>query len=63
MMGGCLEPSGGYAYPNLRDADSVGILIDLSHARDKTTMESIRASRERVTFTRANPRAMPDISP
>jgi membrane dipeptidase len=42
----------------IKEMNRQGILIDLSHAGDKTTIEAIEASEKPVAFTHANPRSL-----
>jgi membrane dipeptidase len=42
----------------IQEMNRQGILIDLSHAGDKTTIEAIEASEKPVTFTHTNPRSL-----
>lgn len=44
----------------IKEMNRQGILIDLSHAGDKTVVEAIEASEKPVTFTHANPRSLKD---
>jgi len=42
------------------EMNRLGILIDLSHVGERTTMEAIEASRQPAAFTHANPKNMCD---
>ncbi len=44
----------------IKRMNKLGILVDLSHCGDKTTMEAIEVSEKPVAFTHANPRALCD---
>jgi membrane dipeptidase len=44
----------------IKEMNHQGILIDLSHAGDKTAVEAIEASEKPVAFTHANPRSLKD---
>jgi len=44
----------------IKEMNRQGILIDLSHAGDKTVIEAIEASEKPVAFTHANPRSLKD---
>ena len=44
----------------IREMNRLGILIDLSHVGDRTTLETIEASEKPVAFTHANARAFFD---
>ncbi len=44
----------------IEEMNRLGILIDLSHVGERTTMEAIEASRQPVAFTHANPKSMCD---
>ena len=44
----------------IKEINRQGILIDLSHAGDKTTIEAIDASKKPVAFTHSNPRSLKD---
>ena len=44
----------------IEEMNRLGILIDLSHVGDRTSMDAIAASKKPVAFTHANPRALCD---
>jgi len=45
----------------IKRMNELGILIDVSHSGDKTTMEAIEFSEKPIAFTHSNPRALCDI--
>lgn len=47
-----------FGYRVVKEMNRQGILIDLSHAGEKTSMEAIEASRAPVAFTHANPKSI-----
>lgn len=47
-----------FGFRIIREMNRQGILIDLSHAGEKTTMEAIEVSSRPVAFTHTNPRTM-----
>ena len=50
----------GFGVEAVREMNRLGILIDLSHVGDRTTLETIELSREPVAFTHANARSYHD---
>ena len=61
---GCYERVDGglshFGMDAIREMNRLGILIDLSHVGDRTTLETIEASEQPVAFTHANARAFFD---
>jgi membrane dipeptidase len=61
---GCLERTDGglsnFGIEVVREMNRLGMLIDLSHAGHRTTMEAIEVSQKPVAFTHAGPRALFD---
>jgi membrane dipeptidase len=61
---GCLERTdcglSRFGLEVIEEMNRLGILIDLSHAGYRTTMEAIEVSQKPVAFTHANPRALCD---
>lgn len=49
-----------FGYRVVKEMNRQGILIDLSHASEKTSMEVIEASKDPVAFTHANPKSIVD---
>ncbi|MFP3326236.1 membrane dipeptidase, partial [Planococcus sp. SIMBA_160] len=45
----------------IAEMNRVGMVIDLSHASERTTLEAIGLSRRPVAITHANPRIFHDI--
>jgi membrane dipeptidase len=62
---GCLERTdcglSKYGLEAISEMNRLGLLIDLSHCGDKTTMEAIEASSKPVAFTHANARSLCDV--
>jgi membrane dipeptidase len=61
---GCLERTdcglSKFGLEVIEEMNRLGILIDLSHVGDRTTMEAIEVSKKPVAFTHANPRSLHD---
>jgi membrane dipeptidase len=61
LGGGCYEPNDGglslFGRDAVRELNEAGILIDLSHCGDRTTVEAIEASQKPVAITHANARS------
>ena len=61
---GCYEPKdfglSSFGVDAIREMNRLGILIDLSHVGDKTTLDSIEASEKPVAVTHANARSFCD---
>lgn len=61
---GCLERIDAgltsFGLEAIEEMNRLGILIDLSHVGDRTTLEAIEASARPVAFTHANPRRLAD---
>jgi membrane dipeptidase len=61
---GCLERTNcglsDFGLEVIEEMNRLGILIDLSHVGDRTTIEAIEASEKPVAFTHANPRSLHD---
>lgn len=59
---GCLEPGNGglslFGRAVIREMNRLGILVDLSHCGERTTLEAIDHSEQPVAFTHANARAL-----
>ena len=49
-----------FGFRVIKEMNRQGILIDLSHAGEKTSMDAIEASRKPVAFTHANPSSIVD---
>jgi len=49
-----------FGYRVVKEMNRQGILIDLSHASEKTSMETIEASKDPVAFTHTNPKSIVD---
>ena len=47
-----------FGFKVVKEMNRRGILIDLSHAGDKTTMDAVGASSKPVAFTHSNPRSL-----
>jgi len=64
LADGCLEPRNGglslFGRAVIRELNRHGMLIDLSHVGDRSTLEAIDASAAPVAFTHANIRALAD---
>lgn len=62
LADGCLEPRNGgltlFGRAVIRELNRHGMLVDLSHVGDRSTLEAIDASSEPVAFTHANIRAL-----
>ena len=59
---GCIEKTdsglSNFGREVISEMNRLGILIDLSHVGDKSTLESIELSKDPVAFTHANPRSI-----
>jgi membrane dipeptidase len=59
---GCLERTdsglSNFGINVVKEMNRLGILIDLSHVGDKTTMEAIELSKDPCSFTHSNPRSL-----
>ncbi len=51
---------GGFGRDVIQEMNRLGILIDLSHTSDRTTLEAIELSKQPVAITHANPRKLCD---
>ena len=62
LADGCLEPRNGglthFGRAVIRELNRHGMLVDLSHVGDRSTLEAIDASEAPVAFTHANIRAL-----
>src|SRR5207245_241904 len=62
LADGCLEPRNAglteFGRAVIRELNRAGILIDLSHVGDRSTLEAIETSQAPVAFTHANVRAL-----
>lgn len=62
--GSCYEPEDGgltrFGHEVVREMNRVGMLVDLSHVGDRTSLEAIEASSVPVAITHANPRSLID---
>lgn len=62
---GCIEPGNAglsdFGYRVVKEMNRVGILIDLSHVGERTTLEAIEASEKPCSFTHAGPKAKFDV--
>lgn len=56
---GCYEPSDGglsrFGHQVVEEMNQVGMVIDLSHVGEQTTLDTIRASKQPVAITHSNP--------
>lgn len=63
--GSCYEPNDSglarYGYELIEEMARVGVLIDLSHVGDRTSLDVIAASKVPVAITHANPRTTKDV--
>ncbi len=62
---GCLEPDDGglseFGEKWVDECHRLGVLIDLSHVGERSTLDILERAREPVVFTHSNPKALVDI--